>query len=88
MKKVTLHARVDEVEKEKIEHLASSQGYTVSEYIRHTVLQEASLKPQQNYTQKIRVQLCKIVRLIEQIDDPSLQTKFKDWRHGTWQLLK
>lgn len=88
MKKTIIHARVDEVEKKKIEHLASSQGCTVSEYIRDTALHSLHQSSQQKLIPKVYVRLCELTDLIEQIDDPSLQTKFKDWRHGTWQVLK
>lgn len=88
MKRTTIHTRVDEMEKQKIEHLASSHGCTVSEYIRDAALQNLPQSSQQKLIPKFYEQLCQLADLVGEISDPSLQAKLKNWRHKTWQVIK
>ena len=84
MKNITIHARVSKTEKEQISQIASNLGCQESQYIRDAVLQRLP----QNAQQKIYAQLCELSNLIEEVANPSLRLKLKDWRHKTWQVIK
>jgi len=83
-----IHVRVNQEEKAKIKQKALSLNCTMSEYMRNAALQEQPKMSQQQYCQKVYPQLCSVANLIKQIEDPSLQEKFKQWRRETWQSIK
>lgn len=87
MRNQIIQLKVSLDEKNQIQYYAQQYGGTLSQYIRHQLL-ELDDAPNGIDKQNLIRTLCGHARLIEQIEDPQLRGQLENLEAQLWQLIK